>query len=179
MLNRCADVDVASIFESEPEKFSQPVLNDLGRTITASDFRKTRQKALAEELIKPKYQAYGFSTADLLKNLPDHFRNPAQIRYEMNKMKVRAVISKSNKQSFYRVTETGWKWHSLEICSVNHLKNRMISRVLKNQVLKIAEQPSQKSKYPPAEPGALRLLAPQRGLFAIGKNKNSKLQCDQ
>ena len=28
------------------------------------------------------------------------------------------------------------------------------------------------SKYPPAEPGALRLLAPQRGLFAIGKNKN-------
>jgi hypothetical protein len=24
-----------------------------GRTITASDFRKTRQKALAEELIKP------------------------------------------------------------------------------------------------------------------------------
>jgi hypothetical protein len=26
-------------------------------------------------------------------------------------------------------------------------------------------------KYPPAEPGALRLLAPQRGLIAIGKNK--------
>ena len=32
-----------------------------GRTITASDFRKTRQKALAEELLKPKYQACGFS----------------------------------------------------------------------------------------------------------------------
>jgi hypothetical protein len=28
------------------------------------------------------------------------------------------------------------------------------------------------SKYPPAKPGALRLLAPQRGLFAIVKNKN-------
>jgi len=26
-----------------------------------------------------------------------------------------------------------------------------------------------KSKYPPAKPGALRLLAPQRGLIAIGK----------
>jgi hypothetical protein len=25
------------------------------------------------------------------------------------------------------------------------------------------------SKYPPAKPGALRLLAPQRGLIAIGK----------
>jgi predicted enzyme related to lactoylglutathione lyase len=28
------------------------------------------------------------------------------------------------------------------------------------------------SKYPPAEPGALRLLAPQRGLIAIGQNQN-------
>ncbi len=28
------------------------------------------------------------------------------------------------------------------------------------------------SKYPPAEPGALRLLAPQRDLIAIGKSKS-------
>ena len=28
------------------------------------------------------------------------------------------------------------------------------------------------SNYPPAEPGALRLLAPQRGLIAIGQNQN-------
>jgi len=31
------------------------------------------------------------------------------------------------------------------------------------------------SKYPPAEPGALRLLAPQRGLIAIGQNQNQTL----
>jgi len=99
MLSCCADVDVASIFESEPEKFSQPVMNETGRTIAASDFRKTRQKALAEELIKPKYQAYGFRTADLFKNLSDHFRNLSQIRYEMNKMRARDVISKANNKS--------------------------------------------------------------------------------
>jgi hypothetical protein len=28
------------------------------------------------------------------------------------------------------------------------------------------------SKYPPAKPGALRLLAPQRGLIAIDQNQN-------
>ncbi len=28
------------------------------------------------------------------------------------------------------------------------------------------------SNYPPAKPGALRLLAPQRGLTAIGKESN-------
>jgi len=70
MLYCCADLDVASIFELEPDKFSQPVMDETGRTITASDFRKTRQKALAEELIKPKYQSYGFRTADLLKTFP-------------------------------------------------------------------------------------------------------------
>jgi hypothetical protein len=30
------------------------------------------------------------------------------------------------------------------------------------------------SKYPPAKPGALRLLAPQRGLTAIGQNQNQE-----
>ena len=30
------------------------------------------------------------------------------------------------------------------------------------------------SKYPPAKPGALRLLAPQRGLIAIDQNQNRK-----
>ena len=103
-----------------------PLWMKQGRTITASDFRKTRQKALAEELIKPKYQAYGFRTVDLLKNLSDHFRNPAQIRYEMNKMKAMEVISKPNNKSFYRVTETGWKWLWLEICSANHLIRQSI-----------------------------------------------------
>jgi hypothetical protein len=29
----------------------------------------------------------------------------------------------------------------------------------------------EQSKYPPAKPGALRLLAPQRGLIAIGKDQ--------
>jgi len=146
MLNCCADVDVASISELEPEIFSQPITDGSGRTITAPDFRKARQKALAEELLKPKYQANGFRTTDLLQNLSGHFRNSAQIRYEMIKMKVRNVISKSNHKSFYRVTEIGWKWLWLEICSTKHFKNPMISRGMKNQVLKIAEQPSQIEK---------------------------------
>jgi hypothetical protein len=49
----------------------------------------------------------------------------------MNKMKARDVISKSNNKSFYRVTETGWKWLWLEICPANNMKNPMISRIMK------------------------------------------------
>jgi hypothetical protein len=29
------------------------------------------------------------------KNLPDYFQNPAQIRYEMNKLKARGVLKKN------------------------------------------------------------------------------------
>lgn len=142
-LNCCADVDVASISEGEIQVFNKSVPNHLGQSVPAPDFRKDRQIALAHELLKPKYQAYGFTTSDLLNKLPEHFRNPAQIRYEMNKLRVRCVVSKVKKQSFYRVTETGWKWLRLSICSEFHFKNPMISRAIKNQPSRNVEQPSQ------------------------------------
>ena len=37
----------------------------------------------------------------------------------------------------------GWKWLRLSICSENHFKNPMISRAMKNEALRITEQPSQ------------------------------------
>ncbi len=141
-LNCCADVDMSSISEQEHGLFSKPAPDHKGRTITAPDFRKDRQKALARELLKPKYQAYGFKTADLLKNMPSHFRNLAQVRYEMNKLKVRGVVEKVKKKSFDVVTEKGWSCLWLEICSQQHFKNPMISRKFRTELSQICEQPS-------------------------------------
>ena len=39
-------------------------------------------------------------------------------------------------------------------------------------ISKGAHKVCRRSKYPPAKPGALRLLAPQRGLTAIDQNQN-------
>jgi hypothetical protein len=63
-LECCADVDIASISKGEEERFTKPVSDHLGRKITPPDFRKGRQTALARELLKPKYHAYGFRTVD-------------------------------------------------------------------------------------------------------------------
>ena len=139
----CADVDVSSISEQECDIFTKPVTDPAGRRVSAPDFRKDRQIALAKELLKPKYQVYGFRTADLHKNLSDHFRNPAQIRYEMNKLKARGVLKKHDNQSFYVVTQKGFAWLWLQICSGNFFKNPMISRTIKNDVRQFAAQPSQ------------------------------------
>ena len=142
-LDCCADVDVASISEEECDIFTKTVTDPEGRRVSAPDFRKVRQTALAKELLKPKYRVYGFKTADLHKNLSGHFQNPAQIRYEMNKLKARGVLKKCDNQSFYVVTKIGFAWLWLEICSGNHFKNPMISRTMKNDALQLAAQPSQ------------------------------------
>jgi hypothetical protein len=143
LLDCCADVDVSSISDQECHFFTKPVIDPAGRRVSAPDFRKDRQAALAKELLKPKYRVHGFKTADLQKNLSGLFRNPAQIRYEMNKLKARGVVIKNNNQSFYTVTKKGFSWLWLEICSANHFKNPMISRTMKNDVLRLAAQPSQ------------------------------------
>ena len=143
LLDCCADVDVSSISDQECHFFTKPVTDPAGRRVSAPDFRKDRQAALAKELLKPKYRVHGFKTADLQKNLSGLFRNPAQIRYEMNKLKARGVVIKNNNQSFYTVTKKGFSWLWLEICSANHFKNPMISRTMKNDVLQLAAQPSQ------------------------------------
>ena len=135
-------MDIASISDGEGERFTKPVPDHLGRKITPTDFRKDRQTALAQELLKPKYHAYGFRTVDLLNNLPQYFRNPAQIRYEMNKLRVRGIVEKKKDKSFYMVTDMGWKWLWLSICSEGHFKKPMISRCTKNHPSHNAEQPA-------------------------------------
>jgi len=141
-LDCCADVDVSSLSDQECDAFLRPVNDTKGHRVSAPDFRKERQSALARELLKPKYRVYGFKTADLHKNLSGHFRNPAQIRYELHKLKARGVLNKQNNQSFYMVTKKGFSWLWLEICSGNFFKNPMISRIMKNEALQNAAQPS-------------------------------------
>ena len=68
-LECCSDVDIASISEGERERYTKPIPDHLGHNVTPPDFRKDRQVALAKELLKPKYHAYGFRTVDLLNNL--------------------------------------------------------------------------------------------------------------
>ena len=60
----------------------------------------------------------------------------------MNKLRVKRIIEKVKGQSFYRVTELGWKYLWLSICSERYFKNPMISRATKNEALRCAEQPS-------------------------------------
>ena len=55
LLNSCADVDVSTICDGEADPFDHPILDHKERQVTPPDFRKDRQLALCQELLKPKY----------------------------------------------------------------------------------------------------------------------------
>jgi hypothetical protein len=142
LLDCCADVDVSSLDQGQAERFTQPVTDPNGNTVTAPDLRKTRQVALLKELLKPKHSVHGFKTAALAKTLPQHFSNPAQIRYELRKLTTRGLVKKKKHKSFYQVTSLGWKWFWLQITSRAYFQNPLISKTFKNDLRQRATQPS-------------------------------------
>ena len=141
LLNCCADVDVSTICDGETDPFDHPILDHKERQVTPPDFRKDRQLALCQELLKPKYSVHGFKTADLKRALNHFFSNPAQIRYEMRKLLVRGAIKKQKNQSFYRVTDLGWKWLWASITSKRYFRNPVISATFKTGNQNISTQP--------------------------------------
>lgn len=143
LANCCADVDLTSIAQEEPEKFSKSVLAPNGKKVPAVDHRKERQMELLKELIKPKYSVYGFKTATLRTALANYFGNSGQIRYELKKLLVRGIVAKKKSKSFYIVTEAGWKWIWVAITSVNYLVNPLTSMAYKKQLHQLAAQPSE------------------------------------
>ena len=86
------------------------------------DLRKTRQVELMKELLKPKYASSGFRIKHLKLT---QFSNPAQIRYEMKKLRSKGWVKKIKKSSSYQVTLLGWKSMWVQISSVEGFKNPM------------------------------------------------------
>ena len=91
-------MDVSSIPKGESDKFTKPVKDHKEKRVAAPDLRKDRQIALLKELVKTKYSANYFKTGELLKALSHFFRNSAEIRYELKKLRERDVIMKMEKK---------------------------------------------------------------------------------
>ena len=69
-------MDLSTIYDGEADPFDQPVLDHKERKVTPPDLRKERQRALCEELLKPKYAVNGFKTSELQRTLSALFENP-------------------------------------------------------------------------------------------------------
>ena len=142
-LQNCfADVDLASIPDDEMEKLNRPVEAENGQKIAAPDLRKERQLALLMCLLNPKFSVHGFRTSDLLKLLGKNFRNLSQIRYELRKLIERGFVEKVKGQSFYMVTESGYKVLWVKCVSNSCFAEPMISATYKQTAEQLLSEPS-------------------------------------
>jgi hypothetical protein len=137
-----ADVDVNSISNGESKILDLPLMNEKGQKVAALDVRKDRQVALFKELLKPHYNVYWFQTRELLKNLPEFFKNSGQIRYELIKLKERGLVEKNNNKNLWRATEKGYQLLWIKTAWNLHFEVPMISRAYNSSVEQSVSQPS-------------------------------------
>ena len=160
LMSRYADVDAGSISDGEASLFTQRVLLDNGIQVSAPDLRKERQLRLLKAILNPKYAAEGFRTVDLLHELSEYFENSGQIRYELQKLRVRRVVNKVQGKQSYRVTELGVKLLWINLASNLYFCNPLITMTYGQKTLLDESQPSKLEE-------AYRLL--NRGLDLISR----------
>ena len=127
LMSRYADVDTGTISDGETEQFTQSILLDNGVRVSAPDLRKERQLKLLKAVINPKYAAEGFRTVDLLNELTEFFQNSGQIRYELQKLRVRGLTEKVEGKHIYRVTELGVKILWINLSSNSYFSDPLIT----------------------------------------------------
>ncbi len=142
LMHCLSDVDVRSLSREELLAADQAVVSSNGGRRAAVDLRNQRQLALAQELLKAKYSAFGFRTKDLYCALNESYKNPAQIRYELAKYRARGWVEKMKGKSYYRVTELGYAMMWVKTASKMHFENPIISTLCKIGVKQSVSQPS-------------------------------------
>ena len=142
LMSRYADVDTGSLWDGETDVLNQSVVSANGMKIAAPDLRKRRQVQLFKALLNPKYAAFGFRTVDLMGEVSEFFENLAQIRYEMQKLRVRGLIERVQGKQLYRLTETGFQVLWLKLMSNSHFADPLITRTYRKEAARILSQPS-------------------------------------
>jgi len=137
-----ADVDIKTISNGESEILDHPITNKKGQKIAALDLRKDRQVALFKELLKPHYHMYWFQTRELVKNVPEFFKDSSQIRYELIKLRERGLVEKKNNKCLWRVTEKGYQVLWLKTVWNLHFEVPMISTAYNSSTKRTVSQPS-------------------------------------
>lgn len=160
LMSRYADVDAGTISDGEAEQFDQSVLLPNGVHVSAPDLRKERQLKLLKAVLNPEYAAEGFRTIDILNELSEFFQNSGQIRYELQKLRVRGLMERVQGKHYYRVTEDGAKVLWIKLSSNSYFYDPLITSTYTKKLLLDKSQPSKLEE-------AYRLL--DQGLDLISK----------
>ncbi len=107
--NAISKIDVSLLGDYENE-FTTAVYTNKGKRVAAPDLRNPKQLAILAVLSNPRFTTELFRTKDLMRYLSGYFSKTAEIRYQMEKLRVRGLIEKRQSANYYRVTEKGYSW---------------------------------------------------------------------
>jgi len=139
-LGALADTDINSVSENN-EKLTQTIVNEKGKKIAASDFRKQRQLELIAVLLNARYASEWFQIKELYPLLTAFYSKPAKIRYEMQKFIERGLVEKRQGTNYYRVTKEGYCWFLVSYCQRRYFINPLQSKLLKKELRKKLDNP--------------------------------------
>ncbi|MBD3250964.1 hypothetical protein GF380_00590 [Candidatus Uhrbacteria bacterium] len=142
LLSRYADLDTGSLSAEDATRFNQPLPHPNGSVIAAPDLRKSRQAALFRSLLNPKYASHGFRTGDLWGELGEFFENLGQIRYELQKLRVRGLVEKIQGKQRYRLTEAGFRILWAKWTSNSYFCDPVITKTYRKEARRMLSQPS-------------------------------------
>ncbi|TSA48153.1 MAG: hypothetical protein D4R56_00935, partial [Deltaproteobacteria bacterium] len=109
-------------------QYTQPVVTGTGKRVAAPDLRQDKQLILLALLLNGRYSSEWFRTGDLMRYLSGTYSKTAQIRCQMEKLRVRGFIEKRQHSHYYRVTKAGYVWMYASYCQIRYLVNPLLSK---------------------------------------------------
>jgi len=140
-LDYCKQIDLNSVSSLELDKLKQTVETSNGKKVAVPDLRKERQSELLKQLIRPKFVCAPFQLKELKYYLSTYFAKSNQIRYEIEKFKVRGLLEKIQGSNYYKVTMEGFAQMWSLIMTTTHFTNPLLSRSYKNEYKQFTGNP--------------------------------------
>ena len=141
-LEALSEVDVTQLNDTS-NKYTDSLITQKGKRIAAPDLRQKKQLSLISVLLNCRYSAEWFRVKELIPYLSGNYSKTAEIRYQMEKFKVRGLIEKRQGANYYRVTREGYIWMYVSYCQARYFASPLLSRSIQKQIREKLDSPDE------------------------------------
>jgi len=113
---------------------TKAVETEKGKKVAAPDLRDTKQIVLLAVLSNCRFTAEWFRTKELMRYLSSYYSKTAEIRYQIEKLKVRKLIEKRQGANYYRVTKKGHAWINIAYCQNRYFLTPLLSMDIEKEI---------------------------------------------
>jgi predicted transcriptional regulator len=132
-LEALSEVDSSQLSETST-KYTETLITEKGKRIAAPDLRQKKQLSLVAVLLNCRYSSEWFRVKDLIPCLSGDYSKPAEIRYQLQKLKERGLLEKRQGANYYRVTREGYIWLYVSYCQIRYFVSPLLSTTIEKGI---------------------------------------------